>query len=362
MASGPRPQWFLVRPDNTITPLIAVDELPPNIHILGVPAVMDLVDTKSMESVGLRERSVGTYHVHRVPAAGPPIDRTDWEEHARPSSRQGSSDLFVRSVSPSEIKSEGGSVNGANEATPDSPQTEPLHPSVIKATHDQAPETSETDFNHTQDEEAAHVEQWRQHVETPDETQQGCLYKHEMPDDATLRAIGIRALPSWYIAAHPEKARERGWASTSHPTVGNDGFAPLKPSAVVVRGGSMQERQPKAPPIPFNPEPGHQQAPRRMFTRTAREGGSAGSRALERSSMTQEAAKEVVRKVAKQRNTSEVTFRQHCQAHADKIFGRDNLTEDNKKKSSRSPEDKPKAKRTVKERNPSIERLLDYEN
>lgn len=45
--------------------------------------------------------------------------------------------------------------------------------------------------------------------------QQGCLYKHEMPDDATLKAIGIRVLPVWYIAAHPEKARERGFGRGS---------------------------------------------------------------------------------------------------------------------------------------------------
>lgn len=48
--------------------------------------------------------------------------------------------------------------------------------------------------------------------------QQGCLYKHEMPDNDTLRAIGIRAMPSWYIVAHPEKARERGWGSGKAPS------------------------------------------------------------------------------------------------------------------------------------------------
>lgn len=32
-----------------------------------------------------------------------------------------------------------------------------------------------------------------------------------MPDDDTLKAIGIRSLPPWYVAAHPGQARERGY-------------------------------------------------------------------------------------------------------------------------------------------------------
>ncbi|KAL8915587.1 MAG: hypothetical protein Q9171_000152 [Xanthocarpia ochracea] len=221
MGSHPRPHWFLVRPDNTITPLIAVDELPPSIHIAGVPAAMSLADTKSMESVGVRGRSSGTYDAEAREILSEPLSSTL------------------------------------------------VQPPVDKTNYEEAPKTTETKPCRVQDEEASNVEKWRQDVENPDETQaridavvaanglvpeedrptskdenprndrakaglvpgkkvycshwirkgdcdfvqQGCLYKHEMPDDDTLRAIGIRALPSWYIAAHPEKARERGWGS-----------------------------------------------------------------------------------------------------------------------------------------------------
>lgn len=36
-----------------------------------------------------------------------------------------------------------------------------------------------------------------------------------MPDDDTLNAIGVRSIPAWYIAAHPMKARERGFGRGS---------------------------------------------------------------------------------------------------------------------------------------------------
>ena len=41
--------------------------------------------------------------------------------------------------------------------------------------------------------------------------QQGCRYKHEMPDMKTLRAIGVNTPPAWYMATHKEEARKRGF-------------------------------------------------------------------------------------------------------------------------------------------------------
>ena len=37
-----------------------------------------------------------------------------------------------------------------------------------------------------------------------DYTQQGCLYKHEMPDEAKLQEIGIATYPRWFRLANPE--------------------------------------------------------------------------------------------------------------------------------------------------------------
>ncbi|KAL8784432.1 MAG: hypothetical protein Q9213_003955 [Squamulea squamosa] len=225
---------------------------------------MSLSDTKSMESVGVRERSNGRYEVQ--------ITSREYSDSGRHviTSDQSEIDLSLEgSIGASESRVIGGPEDGLKEMSIEPLSAEIVKPSSVMSEHEQADETSETKLSQLPDEEAANVEKWRHDVETPDETQakidaviaangmtseeaqpgskdensrkdrakaglipgkkvycshwirngdcdfvqQGCLYKHEMPDDDTLRAIGIRALPSWYIAAHPEKARKRGWGN-----------------------------------------------------------------------------------------------------------------------------------------------------
>ena len=52
MASPLRPQYFISRQNGTLTPLIAVDELPPSLNIQGVPRVLSHSDTHGMTSLG----------------------------------------------------------------------------------------------------------------------------------------------------------------------------------------------------------------------------------------------------------------------------------------------------------------------
>ncbi|KAL8874842.1 MAG: hypothetical protein Q9198_006721 [Flavoplaca austrocitrina] len=171
MGNYPRPHWFLVRPDNTITPLIAVDELPSNIRIVGIPAAMSLIDTKSMESVGVRERSTGTYDVQGVPAAISAYNRSNLDGQSQTSGKSGSDLAHQRSASTSEVRTEEESVNGMKGALDKFPQSEPLQPSDVKPAQAEGQKTSVAAFRHLQDEEVANVEKWRQDVETQDKTQ-----------------------------------------------------------------------------------------------------------------------------------------------------------------------------------------------
>lgn len=52
MASPLRPQFFCTRPNGTLAPLIAVDDLPSHISIRGVPRVLSPNDTQGMTSLG----------------------------------------------------------------------------------------------------------------------------------------------------------------------------------------------------------------------------------------------------------------------------------------------------------------------
>lgn len=52
MSSPLRPQFFCSRPNGTLTPLIALDELPAHISIRGIPRTMSPGDTIGMTSLG----------------------------------------------------------------------------------------------------------------------------------------------------------------------------------------------------------------------------------------------------------------------------------------------------------------------
>lgn len=59
----PRPCYFISRNDGTLTPLIAVDELPASIRIIGAPAVISPAATVNMMSLGVKDRSQYKYNV-----------------------------------------------------------------------------------------------------------------------------------------------------------------------------------------------------------------------------------------------------------------------------------------------------------
>lgn len=53
MAAPNRPQFFCTRPDGSLTPLLAVDELPPGLAVHGAPRVLNAGETQGMTSCGL---------------------------------------------------------------------------------------------------------------------------------------------------------------------------------------------------------------------------------------------------------------------------------------------------------------------
>jgi hypothetical protein len=59
--SKPWPGYFLVRTTGEVVPLVAVDELPPSIEIVGIPRSLDLEETIGMLNLGL-QHSTGTHY------------------------------------------------------------------------------------------------------------------------------------------------------------------------------------------------------------------------------------------------------------------------------------------------------------
>lgn len=64
--SSPHPGHYLHRTDGTVTPLIAVDELPAFLHIVGVSRLLTKAQTQDMISLGTLPRSQKLYAVQMV--------------------------------------------------------------------------------------------------------------------------------------------------------------------------------------------------------------------------------------------------------------------------------------------------------
>lgn len=71
------PKYFVTRPDGTLSPLIAADELPPNAHIFGLPRTISMDETFNMMHVSTEERIP-------YPYADQPPDTTENSDHTGP--------------------------------------------------------------------------------------------------------------------------------------------------------------------------------------------------------------------------------------------------------------------------------------
>lgn len=238
MSSSPRPQYFIAREDGTITPLIAVDELPENVQIAGVPAQLSPAGTVNMISLGLKERSSQRYTVTysglAVHSATPSETTASTEEIIRPleevetppanASKKGryskldgvdnwrermkkedTHDSEEEKDAKGKYEKGAGTFEEVNEkvkdteAEPNSPGKSPKLPEVIPSLAGGAGAGTKGTLGRKM--YCTHWIRWGE----CDYTQQGCLYKHEMPDEDKLHEIGIATYPRWYRMAHPEK-------------------------------------------------------------------------------------------------------------------------------------------------------------
>lgn len=255
----------MARTDGTLTPMIAVDELPSSFRIVGVPATITPAGTQSMISLGLKERSNQRYVV--VPTKESPATetakvltattatapvgegkgtveeakpakveqvRTGEDEGKVPQKANGEQDQGQQEKTPVEHKVDGpisqfveswrkkvcddGFANGSRRTATSSPQKAKdmddettSTGKVSKSSHesppiDNLPSRAAYGGMGTKGTlgKKVYCTHWIRWGEC-DYTQQGCLYKHEMPDEAKLQEIGIATYPRWYRIANPEK-------------------------------------------------------------------------------------------------------------------------------------------------------------
>ncbi|PWY95225.1 hypothetical protein BO94DRAFT_620699 [Aspergillus sclerotioniger CBS 115572] len=207
MSSPIKPQHFCTRPDGVSTPLIAVDELPTQISIRGVPRTLQPDQTRGMTSLGtVAPRRSRTYVVdcsgYAPRSSRPPQDsdqqamvvRLLRDESLPDSLRLAMATLHQHGLlhglldtDSSWVGSSGGAggngaggngANGGNGGNGGSKQGPQINPKKIFCSY------------------------WIRHGEC-DYIQQGkstgCIYRHIMPLDLqTLDMLGLRDIPRWY--------------------------------------------------------------------------------------------------------------------------------------------------------------------
>ncbi|KAB2568713.1 hypothetical protein DBV05_g12608, partial [Lasiodiplodia theobromae] len=201
-----RPYWFIQRDNGAYVPVIPVDELPPDIDLEEAPRCLNMDDAQGMKFLGKLAFSGQTYSLAQqkqqqqqqqvTPEADWPLD-SKWTRRYplqhRTCSQTGLRPLILGSTTlPRETSADDAHGRPHSDAktlkalTSSSPVsttiTRPLPPSGREPDHSKKEyctywiRTGECDF-----------------------TQQGCLFKHEMPDLKTLREkIGISSVPHWY--------------------------------------------------------------------------------------------------------------------------------------------------------------------
>ncbi|GAB7331240.1 hypothetical protein MBLNU13_g02702t1 [Cladosporium sp. NU13] len=225
-SQSPRFCYFISRSNGTFVPLIPADELPYSVRLAGVPRAMKIEHSCGMSHVGTHAFTGQLFQLEPVDAAQHIIDRIN-TSHINPNSskqRPASSD-------PTMYTSEQGrlATRSPPRLEPSAPQQLPVSATattwrrVDDATSAKSQEiidniiaqgshspghTSETALricripssspkSSYEQKDKIYCSYWIRSGEC-DYTQQGCRYKHEMPDKATLANIGFRTVPRWW--------------------------------------------------------------------------------------------------------------------------------------------------------------------
>ncbi|KAJ5138484.1 uncharacterized protein N7515_003332 [Penicillium bovifimosum] len=189
MPTRGRPQFFCARPDGTLTPLIAVDELQAEVTVRGVPRTLTARETQGMLSCGRASPRPEPWVVDGV--AQPPRHEQD-----------GNTQQLLLSVMtnpnvPEELRNSArqilcyevdrlGISPGDTAASSDG--MSPVAPNCQLGMHSGNRNAPKKEY----------CSYWLRHGEC-DYSQQGCMYKHQMPTDLpTLNWLGLRDIPRWY--------------------------------------------------------------------------------------------------------------------------------------------------------------------
>ncbi|KAL9105035.1 MAG: hypothetical protein Q9163_000048 [Psora crenata] len=261
----PRPHFYVVRPDKTFVPLIAVDEISPMVRIHGVPSslTVETIEKWNMARCGDQlDRHCNYYRVefstHRNTKPGGYKNRSSVTEGAKYSSEQADHglDLYPSSQYSAQADSRTSPGYEGNQVPLDDNTQSFVNESIRKGGGGSTVEPRQGQSQHpaagsrgpVQDAVDHMVQENRwakeQHpsktknAATPgifgkkkfctywirtgncDYVQEGCKYLHVIPDEETRLRIGIRDMPRW--AKEDIPAPHHAFHEKPHSSIGQD--------------------------------------------------------------------------------------------------------------------------------------------
>ena len=226
-SQSPRLCYFISRSNGTFVPLVPADELPYSVRLMGVPRAMKIEHSCGMSHVGTHAFTGQLFLLESVDAAQHVIDRVN-------TGRINPSSSFQRPVASDPVSYSNGQGRPATKSPPgpehSAPQQLPVSTMastwrrvddaasakyqeiidniVAQGSHSPVhnPETavkpsrtpsSSPRSSSFEQKDKIYCSYWIRSGEC-DYTQQGCRYKHEMPDKRTLASIGFRTVPRWW--------------------------------------------------------------------------------------------------------------------------------------------------------------------
>ncbi|PYH84121.1 hypothetical protein BO82DRAFT_22364 [Aspergillus uvarum CBS 121591] len=248
MSSPIRPQFFCTRPNGTLTPLVAVDELPSHISIRGAPRTLSPSETQGMTSLGTVSSRLQFYALEgalsnttRASSGNAPGHRSrDTDVQVTLMSLASDENIPVsQRVAISALLQHGLSQNWF--ATP--PSSSGWLVSSSNVNHPGNCTARQSPHYNSKKEYCSY---WIRHGEC-DYQQQGCLYKHEMPHDLSmLEKLGLRDIPRWY--------RDKYNIPSLLPNGHGHTRTPLNHTLPAPDGGSYKS-------LPYHPRLGMNEAP-----------------------------------------------------------------------------------------------------
>ncbi|EER24316.1 hypothetical protein CPC735_056860 [Coccidioides posadasii C735 delta SOWgp] len=188
MDASLRPRFFISRQDGSLTPLIAVDELPPLMSVRGVPRLLSQNDTQGMTSLGSANHRGQFYVIDCFTQGSGNANVIIGDNKALPAGPKAS--IGITSSQNSTIRPHSYLVESRMRLV-----TERSLLRIIPT-----PGRKETPRRNTALSGFAMAS-------VTINSKASCIFKHEMPrDPAVLEKLGLRDIPRWYREKHNIKS------------------------------------------------------------------------------------------------------------------------------------------------------------